>query len=60
MRRTAARGALVTKRFAGVRAVDRATFDVVPRTITALIGPNGAGKSTLFNVVTGFERGDGG
>lgn len=50
----------VTKRFAGVVAVDRATFDVVPQTITALIGPNGAGKSTLFNVVTGFERGDGG
>ena len=50
----------VSKRFAGVLAVDRATFDVAPRTITALIGPNGAGKSTLFNVVTGFERGDGG
>jgi branched-chain amino acid transport system ATP-binding protein len=50
----------ITKRFAGVLAVDRATFDVAPRTITALIGPNGAGKSTLFNVVTGFERGDGG
>jgi branched-chain amino acid transport system ATP-binding protein len=48
----------VTKRFAGVLAVDRATFDVAPRTITTLIGPNGAGKSTLFNVVTGFERGD--
>ena len=50
----------VTKRFARVLAVDRATFDVAPRTITALIGPNGAGKSTLFNVLTGFERGDGG
>lgn len=50
----------LTKRFAGVLAVDRATFDVQPRTITTLIGPNGAGKSTLFNVVTGFEDGDGG
>ena len=50
----------VSKRFAGVVAVDRASFDVADRTITALIGPNGAGKSTLFNVVTGFERGDGG
>jgi neutral amino acid transport system ATP-binding protein len=50
----------VSKRFAGLLAVNGATFDVAPRTITALIGPNGAGKSTLFNVLTGFQRGDGG
>src|SRR4029079_3419490 len=28
--------------------------------ITSLIGPNGAGKTTLFNLLTGFDRPDGG
>lgn len=50
----------VTKRFAGLVAVSGASFDVAAGSLTALIGPNGAGKSTLFNVVTGFQRGDGG
>jgi neutral amino acid transport system ATP-binding protein len=48
----------VYKRFGGILAVAGASFEVGPRTITALIGPNGAGKTTLFNVVTGFYRGD--
>ena len=50
----------VQKRFGGVRAVDGASFGVERGSITALIGPNGAGKSTLFDVVSGFERADGG
>jgi branched-chain amino acid transport system ATP-binding protein len=50
----------VEKRFGGVRAVDGASFGVERGSITALIGPNGAGKSTLFDVVSGFERADGG
>ncbi|MGZ5358241.1 MAG: ABC transporter ATP-binding protein [Solirubrobacterales bacterium] len=46
------------RRFGGIRAVNGASFEVAPRSITALIGPNGAGKTTLFNVVTGFYKGD--
>ena len=48
----------VTKRFGGLRAVDRATFAVARGSITALIGPNGAGKTTLLDLVSGYERPD--
>jgi neutral amino acid transport system ATP-binding protein len=46
----------LVRTFEGIRAVDGATFDVQPGSITGLIGPNGAGKSTLFNCVSGFLR----
>jgi branched-chain amino acid transport system ATP-binding protein len=50
----------VTRRFGGLVAVDVDHLEIQRGVITALIGPNGAGKTTLFNVLTGFDRANGG
>ena len=43
----------VTRRFGGLLAVDRVSFDVAARGVTGLIGPNGAGKTTLLSMLAG-------
>ncbi len=43
----------ISKRFPGVLALDRVSFDLRSGEIHALVGENGAGKSTLMNVLGG-------
>jgi branched-chain amino acid transport system ATP-binding protein len=50
----------VSKRFRGLLAVDRVSFEVFPGDIFAVIGPNGAGKTTLFNMIAGVYAPDDG
>ena len=44
----------LTRRYAGLVAVDSVDLAVTPGTIHAIIGPNGAGKTTLFNLISGI------
>lgn len=50
----------VCKYFAGVKANDHVSLDILPGEIHALLGENGAGKTTLMNCVYGLYTPDAG
>jgi branched-chain amino acid transport system ATP-binding protein len=50
----------VSKRFAGITALDAVSIDVAEGEVVGLIGPNGAGKTTFFNCLLGILKPDGG
>ena len=48
-------GSRLTKRFAGLIAINAVDFQIDEGEIVGLIGPNGAGKTTLVNLITGVH-----
>ena len=48
----------ITKRFAGITAVDHVSIKLHEGEILGIIGPNGAGKTTLFDLISGFLEPD--
>jgi ribose transport system ATP-binding protein len=50
----------ISKRFAGVQALDDVSFELYPGEVHMLLGENGAGKSTLMKVLCGAHKADAG
>lgn len=50
----------ITKKFGGIKALNKVNISLNKGDIHALVGENGAGKSTLIKILTGVHKNDGG
>src|ERR1700739_2293693 len=46
----------ISKKYAGVRALDTVSFEVQAGEWIAIMGPSGSGKTTLINILGGLDR----
>ncbi|MDC0230130.1 ABC transporter transmembrane domain-containing protein, partial [Deltaproteobacteria bacterium] len=46
----------ISMSFGDVRALNKLSFELAPKTKVGIIGPTGAGKSTLLNIIAGTFR----
>jgi iron(III) transport system ATP-binding protein len=50
----------ISKRYGDVTALQNATLNIAPGTLTAIVGASGSGKTTLLRLIAGFEAPDSG
>jgi branched-chain amino acid transport system ATP-binding protein len=50
----------LTKSYGGVKAVNDVSIQLHRGEILGLLGPNGAGKTSIFDLISGFQKPDGG
>jgi ABC-type multidrug transport system ATPase subunit len=50
----------LSKNYKSIKALDKVSFDVPPKTVFGILGPNGSGKTTLLGIVMDILKVSGG